>query len=1285
MKLSNARIEPLGKIEYFFHISRDARNRYQVDQSFYSILGNIIIANFSQARILSEKINQHRRTENRLDEQVTPGLLNAAALFHEIYHFVIREYEEKQNPGAINRTLAHLSESLGEEEINQLLLTFTENFPPLSVFSGEKKPAEFLLESSLGKPNTEIIFEELLLLYLENFNPALKTLKELFDELPLKKTEVYEKAIKQSVLYFETEKPVGGGKESLLKYLLKPILEHPDSIESQLKYIHEQWNISEDIILRILSGTDLIYEDSKIFVQHGDKGGTPPVPVYKTLSAEELQRLLSEGATGAQGKFVSLDEVSGSYLFEEEQFTEDTDWMPRVVMIAKNTFVWLDQLSRKYGRSIKTLDQIPDEELDALRDWHFNALWLIGVWERSTASKKIKQFCGNHDAVSSAYSLFDYEIAYELGAYAAYENLRDRCKARGIRLASDMVPNHTGIFSRWTLEHPDYFVQSSYPPYPGYSFTGPNLSDNPNFEIRIEDKYYSRQDAAVVFQMKNHYDSSVRYIYHGNDGTNMPWNDSAQLNLMRPEVREALYQKIKRVAEMFPIIRFDAAMTLTKRHYQRLWFPQPGTGGAIPSRADFAMTKEMFDAAMPNEFWREVVDRMNQEMPDTLLLAEAFWLMEGYFVRTLGMHRVYNSAFMHMFMKEENYKYRELIKNTMEFNPEILKRYVNFMSNPDEETAINQFGKGDKYFGVTVMLVTLPGLPMFAHGQIDGFTEKYGMEYQRAYYDEVSDHYLVERHKREIFPLTLKRYLFSGVKNFWLFDFLVDASTVNQNVFAFTNAKGGERALTLFNNTFERTIGKIQYTTGKVVGDAQSQDNPDLIYSDLVSTLRFRAEDKFFYTAKEHRSGLEFLFSGREVGQNGFACSLDGYEYKVFIDFTEVYDESGYYNRLYDHLNGNGVPSVTQSLNELRTADLHATISEVFNEYNLKELKKVFAQDAADPFIDFSPYFKGKYFDTVHELQALGYKIENPHEGLMNVLQDLKVIGVLQPLFFNLLYGEKKSGEVNADLRKETVKKFPAYMDLVVIYDIIYRLLSSIQTDAKDSGIIPLFDDLYLSKPLWQNFIRLHDSYEEVRAEFDLLRILLAEFPVQSLHLPAEKPTELNSEALRSLLHRADLKQFSGYNVYQGTAYFNKERLELLLQWYYWMNVFLAGQRSVELAKSSGKKISISALAGKREFKSEIGKLADLFHNALVCSEQSGYQYEKFMLLLNAVAAEVRPVRVKSPVAKEKRSAIRKSVGEKPKAIKGAKSVSKTDKQKVKPLKQTKSPVKKTSRPKKNS
>ena len=33
---------------------------------------------------------------------------------------------------------------------------------------------------------------------------------------------------------------------------------------------------------------------------------------------------------------------------ETENFTQDIDWMPKVVVMAKNVYVWMDQLSKKY-------------------------------------------------------------------------------------------------------------------------------------------------------------------------------------------------------------------------------------------------------------------------------------------------------------------------------------------------------------------------------------------------------------------------------------------------------------------------------------------------------------------------------------------------------------------------------------------------------------------------------------------------------------------------------------------------------------------------------------------------------------------------------------------------------------------------------------------------------------------------------------------------------------------------------------------------------------------------
>src|SRR5437763_16699695 len=193
-------------------------------------------------------------------------------------------------------------------------------------------------------------------------------------------------------------------------------------------------------------------------------------------------------------------------------------------------------------------------------------------------------------------------------------------------MGSDMVPNHTGIDSRLVMEHPDWFISLPYPPFPAYRFDGPDLSTDERVEIRIEDHYYNKTDAAVVFRRRDRWSGDTRFIYHGNDGTSYPWNDTAQLDYLNADVREAVIQTILDVARRAPILRFDAAMVLARRHIRRLWYPEPGAGGAIPSRAEHAMTGAEFHRRMPKEFWREVVDRAAPHAPGTLPPAGAFGL-----------------------------------------------------------------------------------------------------------------------------------------------------------------------------------------------------------------------------------------------------------------------------------------------------------------------------------------------------------------------------------------------------------------------------------------------------------------------------------------------------------------------------------------------------------------------------------------------------------------------------------------------------------------------------------
>ncbi len=686
------------------------------------------------------------------------------------------------------------------------------------------------------------------------------------------------------------EAPLTALGASLPALLRAPAEASPTSLDGQLAYILEAWDevLTDALRLQLLRARDLVAE-----TEAARFSGPGP--------AEVLDFGTDEGFDGAPGR---------------ARFSDDGAWMPNLVLAARQALVWLDQLSSQYGRSITTLDQVPDEELDELAARGFTGLWLIGLWERSPASREIKQRMGNPEAESSAYALWDYVIADRLGGEHAYQQLHGRATARGIRLAADMVPNHVGLDSQWVQDHPEWFVQTEQPPFPGYRFDGPDLSSNPDVGIRLEDGYWNHSDAAVVFQRVDHRSGEVRYLYHGNDGTQMPWNDTAQLDYLNPEVREAVIQTILGVARRASVIRFDAAMTLAKKHVQRLWHPAPGSGGAIPSRAERAASPDAFDEAMPREFWREVVQRVREEVPDTLLLAEAFWMMEGTFVRDFGMHRVYNSAFMHMLRDEDNAGYRQSIKNVLEYSPAILERFVNFMNNPDEETAVEQFGKGDKYFGICTLMATLPGLPMFGHGQIEGFAEKYGMEFARAYADESADAGFVAHHQRAIFPLLRQRHVFSGVEHFALFDLVDGDGATDENVFAFSNrGDDGTQALVIYNNAHTATAGRLRLSTAINVADADAEQ-PFLERRALGDALGLKAHDGVLYGMHDARTGLWYLRSGADLHREGLWVSLDGYGCHTFLGFREIVDHDSSWSELMAELWGHGVPDLDAARRE---------------------------------------------------------------------------------------------------------------------------------------------------------------------------------------------------------------------------------------------------------------------------------------------------------------------------------------------------------------------------------
>src|SRR5688572_11873320 len=163
---------PTPRSTFEFHVSRDARERYDFDEELFGLTGNVVFADFAAARRFAQKMNALRDLAADPGAAVRPGDINAMGLIDEILHFVVEQYRLETNPDVISGALRALEDAVGQQEIQQTLTAFAERFPTVSAYRGEQSAEDYLQGETNGIPNREVALEELLMLWLANGNPA---------------------------------------------------------------------------------------------------------------------------------------------------------------------------------------------------------------------------------------------------------------------------------------------------------------------------------------------------------------------------------------------------------------------------------------------------------------------------------------------------------------------------------------------------------------------------------------------------------------------------------------------------------------------------------------------------------------------------------------------------------------------------------------------------------------------------------------------------------------------------------------------------------------------------------------------------------------------------------------------------------------------------------------------------------------------------------------------------------------------------------------------------------
>jgi Alpha amylase, catalytic domain len=355
-------------------------------------------------------------------------------------------------------------------------------------------------------------------------------------------------------------------------------------------------------------------------------------------------------------------------------------WTQRSRIYEINTWVWLYELSRRYKRPIH-LGNVPAQDWDGLRSLGVDAVWLMGVWERSPAGiaisnkniglqdefHRVLPDFTQDDNVGSPYCVRRYVVDEHLGRASGLATARKQLADRGMRLILDFVPNHVAPDHPWVMEHPEYFIQGS--PY--------DLIQKPG-------EFFKASDAVLAL---------------GRDPYFAPWPDVAQLNGFHPVLRKAIIETVGSIAQQCDGMRCDMAMLLMTPIFERTWGHRAGPS---PEK----------------EYWPEVIQAVRKRFPDVLFMAEAYWDKE-WELQQQGFDYCYDKRLYDRLEHDQAESVRLHLCADLPYQ----EKLVRFIENHDEPRAAATFSL-PKQQAAAVTVATLPGAKLFHQGQFEGHRVK---------------------------------------------------------------------------------------------------------------------------------------------------------------------------------------------------------------------------------------------------------------------------------------------------------------------------------------------------------------------------------------------------------------------------------------------------------------------------------------------------------------------------------------------------------------------------------
>src|ERR1700728_2324058 len=120
-----------------FHISKEIRERLNLDDLLFSFTGNVVFANVAASRKLAHQLNELQGAEASPEKTINAGALFAMGLIDELSHALVARYRLEKDPAVLAEAVRWFGQQVTPVQLERLLLAFTEQFPTVAVYRGE--------------------------------------------------------------------------------------------------------------------------------------------------------------------------------------------------------------------------------------------------------------------------------------------------------------------------------------------------------------------------------------------------------------------------------------------------------------------------------------------------------------------------------------------------------------------------------------------------------------------------------------------------------------------------------------------------------------------------------------------------------------------------------------------------------------------------------------------------------------------------------------------------------------------------------------------------------------------------------------------------------------------------------------------------------------------------------------------------------------------------------------------------------------------------------------------